>query len=394
MRDRLSVAFVHPDLGIGGAERLVLDAAAALRDAGHRVAIFTAHRDPEHCFDEARDGSLDVRVHGDFLPRSVGGRLVAPCSILRTLYAGCAMALRRERFDVVFCDLVAHVLPFLRLLTRARLVFYCHYPDRLLMPRVGALYRAYRKPIDLMERLGLGRAHRLIANSEFTASQLRTAFPRFGGAVDVLHPGVDAGPEPSPPPPPPRLLSVNRFERKKNLGLAIEALAALDGLLPDGHGLRLTVAGGYDERLPEARETLAELEETAVRAGVADRVDFVRSPSDAERAELLAGSLAVVYTPTDEHFGIVPLEAMAAARPVVAVASGGPLETIVDDETGFLRPPEPAAFAEALARLVSDPERAAAMGRAGRERVSSRFTKAAFGRRLETMLLESARRHP
>ena len=48
--------FFHPDLGIGGAERLVLDAAVGLQDRGHRITIFTSHRDPKHCFDEARDG--------------------------------------------------------------------------------------------------------------------------------------------------------------------------------------------------------------------------------------------------------------------------------------------------------------------------------------------------
>jgi len=48
--------FFHPDLGIGGAERLVVDAAVALQSRGHRVTIFTSHCDPRHCFDEARDG--------------------------------------------------------------------------------------------------------------------------------------------------------------------------------------------------------------------------------------------------------------------------------------------------------------------------------------------------
>jgi alpha-1,3/alpha-1,6-mannosyltransferase len=50
------VVFFHPDLGIGGAERLVVDAAVGLQSRGHRVTIFTSHRDPQHCFDEARDG--------------------------------------------------------------------------------------------------------------------------------------------------------------------------------------------------------------------------------------------------------------------------------------------------------------------------------------------------
>lgn len=50
------IVFFHPDLGIGGAERLVIDAAVGLQDLGHKVTIFTSHCDPGHCFDEAQDG--------------------------------------------------------------------------------------------------------------------------------------------------------------------------------------------------------------------------------------------------------------------------------------------------------------------------------------------------
>ena len=52
------IIFFHPDLGIGGAERLVVDAAVGLQERGHRVTIFTSHCDPKHCFEEARDGKI------------------------------------------------------------------------------------------------------------------------------------------------------------------------------------------------------------------------------------------------------------------------------------------------------------------------------------------------
>ena len=52
-----SIVFFHPDLGIGGAERLIVDAAVSLQQLGHKVTIFTSHRNVNHCFDEARDGA-------------------------------------------------------------------------------------------------------------------------------------------------------------------------------------------------------------------------------------------------------------------------------------------------------------------------------------------------
>jgi hypothetical protein len=54
--NRPTVVFFHPDLGIGGAERLVVDAAVGLQQKGRRVVIFTQYCDPGHCFEEARDG--------------------------------------------------------------------------------------------------------------------------------------------------------------------------------------------------------------------------------------------------------------------------------------------------------------------------------------------------
>eukprot|EP00955_Chlamydomonas_euryale_P011176 120591-Chlamydomonas_euryale.AAC.1 len=59
-----------------------------------------------------------------------------------------------------------------------------------------------------------------------------------------------------------------------------------------------------------------------------------------QRALLLAACSVVLYTPQNEHFGIVPLEAMAAGRPVVACASGGPLESVLHGETGMLCQPD------------------------------------------------------
>lgn len=51
-----TIVFFHPDLGIGGAERLVIDAAVGLQKRGHKIVIYTSHCDPRHCFNEARDG--------------------------------------------------------------------------------------------------------------------------------------------------------------------------------------------------------------------------------------------------------------------------------------------------------------------------------------------------
>jgi len=74
----------------------------------------------------------------------------------------------------------------------------------------------------------------------------------------------------------------------------------------------------------------------AYSLGIADETLFLPSLSDGTKDYLLQNTIALVYTPVNEHFGITPLEAMAVGRPVVSCNSGGPCETIIDGETGFL----------------------------------------------------------
>lgn len=96
-----------------------------------------------------------------------------------------------------------------------------------------------------------------------------------------------------------------------------------------------------------------------------------------------------MYTPQHEHFGIVPLEAMASSRPVIAVNSGGPIESVLSGSTGFLCEPTAAAFAEAYEEL-RDGKKAAKMGVAARQHVVSKFSRASFGASLNSQVQQLA----
>lgn len=82
------------------------------------------------------------------------------------------------------------------------------------------------------------------------------------------------------------------------------------------------------------------------------QVFLLPSFTDEQRAALLAACTAVLYTPQHEHFGIVPLEAMASGRPVIACDSGGPTESVQHGVTGFLCKPSAGAFAHAMQMLL------------------------------------------
>jgi alpha-1,3/alpha-1,6-mannosyltransferase len=296
--------------------------------------------------------------------------------------------------DLVFCDLAPHLVPLLRL-GRAPVLFYGHFPDLLLTAERRRWYRWYRFPLDRLEEWGTGLADRVVVNSRFTAAAFSRAFPGLpASGPEVLHPGVPLPTAVAAIPEgafdPIVLLSISRFDPKKNLSLAVEALAALRTRLEPClfARTRLVLAGGLDRRLREQRDEFDRLTALAEARGLAAQVEFRPSVDDGERLGLLASSRAVLYTPEREHFGMVPLEAMAAGRPVVAIRSGGPCETIVDGRTGFLCDATADSFAEALAVLVADGTVARRMGCDAREHVAARFSLSVFARQLDGIVRE------
>lgn len=388
----LRVAILHPDLGLGGAERLVVDAALELQERGHRVTVFTGTHDPARAFEETRNGSLDVRVCGGRLPLQVAGRLRVVGAIMKMTAGTTAILRDRDRPDVVLCDVVPHIIPLFRAIRPTLpVVFYCHYPDRWLTPPRRGLYRWYRAPVDALEAAGTAKASAVLVNSRYTAGVFARTYPTIATAPTVVYPGVDTerwAPRPGPTTGRRTIVSVARFERSKNAALAIAAFARLRDVLPPPlfAPLRLAIAGGFDARLTDCAETLADLRQLAQSHGLQDRIEFLPSCPDADLRTLVAESLAVVYTPEHEHFGYVPVEAMASGRPVVAADSGGPGETIEHAVTGYLVPPTAEAFATALASLVRDPALGDRMGAAGRAHVLASFSRASFGAHLETAL--------
>lgn len=168
----MRVAFLHPDLGIGGAERLVVDAALALKSKSHEICIFTAHHDESHCFSETKDGSLKTIVVGDWLPRKIFGRFYALCAYLRMMYAAFYLVFFSDfQPNIVICDQVSACIPVLRF-KRLKVIFYCHFPDQLLTDRKNWFKWLYRLPLDYLEEKTTGMADKIIVNSNFTGIHL------------------------------------------------------------------------------------------------------------------------------------------------------------------------------------------------------------------------------
>lgn len=364
----------------GGAERLIVDAAVGLQNRGHKVTVFTSHHDTNHCFVETRDGTLSVATYGDFLPTTIFNYFHIFFAILRNYYLCFVILwntlLGRWKYDLIIVDQISAGLPVLRL-TGAKILFYCHFPDKLLTRRSNILKRIYRFGFDWFEEITTGMADDIVVNSLFTRSVFQSSFKRIKKLPKVVYPGInvnaysnnvdlnDTNVKPLKDMGQGRndriILSINRFERKKNIDLAIHAFAQIrdDKIIPKKQfeKLKLVIAGGYDTRVPENVEYHQELEALAKSYNLSTfsyfrhssastssyaaiptttQVVFLPSFSEPQRTYLLAVASVLIYTPKHEHFGIVPVEAMYAGVPVVALNSGGPKESVKNGVTGWL----------------------------------------------------------
>jgi starch synthase len=248
------------------------------------------------------------------------------------------------------------------------------------------------------ERVALESADAVIAVSEGMRRDVLSAYPAVDPSrVRVIYNGIDAD-EYSPDrgtevlerwgvdPSRPSVVFVGRITRQKGVPYLVEAALEVDPSAqivlcagaPDTPEIAAEVRAGV-ERLQRERGGVIWIEEMLPKADV---------------IQLLSHATVFACPSIYEPLGIVNLEAMACETAVVASAVGGIVEVVADGETGILVPleVEPATltpvdrdgFVRALAaginELVADPERAAAMGRAGRERAVTTFAWPAIAR--------------
>ena len=293
---------------------------------------------------------------------------------------------------------------------RAELVVFGHgFPLPVMGPDLAArgtpyvvlthgaeVWLARTPPIAGSMRRAFEHAAGVTAVSRWTARALESVAPS-ALPMTVLHPGVDAERfSPSVDGSVIRerhalgdrrvVVCVSRLVPRKGQDVLIAAMPLVRSLIPDG-GL-LIVGEGPDRRRLEA--AAGALDGSVVFAG---EVRDDELPQYFAAGDLFAmpcrsrwGGLEV------EGFGIVYLEAAAAARPSVAGRSGGSEEAIVDQVTGVLvEGREPKAVALAIARLLGDPGAMQTMGTAGRARIEQEFTWAERTKRFAEILREAVR---
>ncbi len=218
-------------------------------------------------------------------------------------------------------------------------------------------------------------------------AEAHTVATRLGGAPErtwVVTPGVDAALfRPAAPQPDLQLgetpawarrlelaeplardfvVAAGRLHPLKGFDLAIEAIAAM----PQHLRPHLVIAGEPSE---DFTGYLDQLKTSANRLGVANTVSFIGPQSRMDLATLFREARVVLIPSHSETYGLVALEAAASGVPVVAAASGGLSEAVIDGETGIVLPSrDPQVWADALSELLANPDLTARLSQAARQR--------------------------
>ena len=209
-----------------------------------------------------------------------------------------------------------------------------------------------REIVHFLDGIGLSqRAVSRYAAISRTVAARRDYFP-VGTQVEVAYPppqvtGFRPGPQEY-------LFTMSRLDAPKRIDLLIEAMRHVRADVP----LKIAGTGPDAERLK--------------RLAAGDpRIEFLDYVNDEDAVRWYSSALAVPFVPYDEDLGLITLEAMLSAKPVVTVEdAGGPLEFVEHGVTGLVSAPRPEALAASIDRLSEDREHAARMGKAARERVA------------------------
>lgn len=357
----MKVALYYPWVYLrSGVERMMLELVSRSR---HEWVIFTSHYYPEQTYPEFRDLSVvelsEVSVNRGYSAVSHAAGVILKQKI--DLDGFDALVVSSEGLG----DLITlrnHAVP---------VICYCHTPlkiihDHFIRKRYLDENRRMRIPFfffstvfKTIDKYAWRHYQHVFCNSNEVKSRILRANLAPPEKVEVLPPGLDVLQMKPSWDYQKNFIVVGRIKWWKNLELAIESFKEYKRRRPKDDSFRLYIVGMVEKGSEQYFRKLQEL------AGDSGDIIFQRDPTEEELLTAYRSSYCLLFPSLNEDWGMTPIEAMGFGKPVIAVNQGGPAESIIDGQTGFLVKPEPGDFADAMVRLVDDPDLTKRLGEAG-----------------------------
>jgi glycosyltransferase involved in cell wall biosynthesis len=360
----------------GGAERVVLKIAQH-----YDAKVYVAEYDSSKTFEGFKDVDVEVIGKQGLLKALPYGRASQGLNYGLSFYG-----LRvREDYDVIN----AHMAPshWIRK-SNERVIWYCHTPLRDVYDLYNyrlSLKKLHQKPVHIigskavkiLDQGVVKNIEKIVTNSYNTRSRIIKYYGRhdttvLGGGVEYenYEKGSDGK----------YFLYPSRISPNKRQDYAIRAFNHFKRQVK---GYKLIIAGAVseDKFYQNYYKKLVAL------ANGVGYVEIITDASDKRLAHLYSNCTAVLFTPLNEDYGLVPIEGMASYKPVIAVNEGGTRETIEDRKTGILTN-SIEEMGNAMKEVAENPSFAAELGRNGRDRVVKHYSWSRFFKKYDKLLNE------
>jgi len=378
----MKIALYYPWLYLtSGAERTILEIA---RRSSHQITVFTNEYQPDATFPDLRD--VDVRVL-EKVPVKRDLRSVAKAAAIIL-----GQKLDLEGFDalLVVCEGLGDftllrqpsIPAFCLCLTPLRIAFDPFYRANFLIDQPvvkRSVIRAGSAVFRSVDRQIWRRYQRIFPISEEVRRRILAGRLAPESKLEVLQPGVDLSAFLPSESEEKTFFLPGRIMWTKNLELAIEGFQQFRSRFNHPNGWRLRIAGIVDRKSKPYLEKLREM------AAGDPSIEFQIRPTDEEMLQNYRSCYATLFTAFNEDWGLVVIEAMASAKPVVAVNRGGPREIVRHEHDSLLAAPDPKSFADAMYRLAVEPELYKRLAENGPQS-AARFDCGAFVDRLDTAI--------
>jgi len=348
----MKIALYYPWIYLkSGAENTILE---MVKNSRHEFTIFTNHYEPINTYAEYRNLNIIE---------------LADIPVNRSYYKVCyaAFKIMTQKIDLIDYDALIVVseglgdfIVFRNSHSRIPITCYCLTPLKIthdsLTRQIYLDKNRLKKPFFIFfeklfrffDKIAWERYSYVFCDSNEVKNRILKAGLAPPANIEILHPGIDLDSIKPTWQYDNYFLQPSRIKWYKNTSLAIEAFKKFYLENPGLRKFKLIIASQVDKASKPYYEYLLALSKDI------ENIRIIPNPDDELYKNLFQNAYAILHTAFNEDWGIVPLEAMAYGKPVIAVNQGGPTESIIDKETGFLVNPNAQEFSKAMKTLAED----------------------------------------